>query len=79
MPHWSNSGFSWSSKIPIYVLCFSESRIVEDSNLTLASFLKDIKKPRYACKGKKGVVLIYVKNGITFVPRDGLNMQEGKN
>ena len=29
-------------------------------------------------KATKGGVLIYVKNGITFVPRDDLNIQEGK-
>ena len=67
-------------KFQFDVLCFSESKIIEGSNPKTSILLEGYQEPLgMPTKATKGGVLIYVKNGITFVPRDGLNMQEGKN
>ena len=55
-------------KFQFDVLCFSESKIVEGSNPKTSILLEGYQEPiGMPTKATKGVVLIYVKNGITFV------------
>ena len=67
-------------KFQFDVLCFSESKIVEGFNPKTSILLEGYQEPLgMPKKATKGGVLIYVKNGITFVPRDDLNIQKGNN
>ena len=66
-------------KFEFDVLCFSESKIMEGTNPKTSINLEGYQDPvGMHTKATKGGVLIYVKNGISFVPRNDLDIQKDK-
>ena len=66
-------------KFEFDVLCFSESKIMEGTNPKSSINLEGYQDPvGMHTKATKGGVLIYVKNGISFVPRNDLDIQKDK-
>ena len=67
-------------KFQFDILCFSESKIIDGigpkTNITLEGYQEPV---GMHTKATKGGVLIYVKNGINFVPRNDLVIEKEKN
>ena len=66
-------------KFKFDVLCFSESKIMEGTTPKTSIILDGYQEPvGMNTKATKGGVLIYVKNGISFIPRSDLGIQKDK-
>ena len=66
-------------KFEFDILCFSESKIVEGtlpkSSIILEGYHEPVGMPT---KATKGGVLMYIKNGISFAPREDLIIRKAK-
>ena len=61
------------------ILCFSESKLLEGINPKTSIYLEGYQEPiGMPTKATKGGVLMYVKNGINFVPRSDLDIEKDK-
>ena len=61
------------------ILCFSESKILDGISPKTSIYLEGYQEPiGMPTKATKGGVLMYVKNGINFVPRSDLDIEKDK-
>ena len=62
------------------ILCFSESKIVNGETPKININFEDYQDPvSMPTKATKGGVLIYMKNGINFIPRNDSEIEKVKN